>query len=114
MSQQTYVIQFGEDSVADANMYADQLRDALLDAAPDASVETRRADPESQDLGSILILSLGTPAVIALAKALGDWLKLHHSVSINITTPEGSYVANNLTSKDAHKLVELLQGNRKD
>jgi hypothetical protein len=113
MSELNYLIQFGDASGADANVYADQLRDALLDAAPDVSVETRPADPESQDLGSILILALGTPAVIALAKALGDWLKLHHSVSVDIKTPDGSYVAKNITARNARELAALLKGKRK-
>ena len=114
MSEQTYVIEFGDASSADANVYADQLREALLDAAPGVSVETRRGDRDAQDLGATLVLILGTPAVIVIAKALGDWLRLHHSVSVNIKNADGSFAATNLTAKDARAITELLRGRRKD
>ncbi|HEX8187338.1 MAG TPA: hypothetical protein VF586_03240 [Pyrinomonadaceae bacterium] len=113
MSELTYIVQFAGAEVADANLYAGQLRDAILDAAPEVSVKTRRADRDAQDLGATLVLLLGTPAVIVLAKALGDWLKLHRSVAVDITTPDGSIVAKNLTAKDARELAALLTGERK-
>jgi hypothetical protein len=112
MSEQTYIIEFCDASKADANIYADQLRDALLDAAPDVRVEPRRADRGAQDFGATLVLALGAPAVIVIAKALGDWLKLHHSVSVDIKTPDGSYVAKNITAKDARQLAKLLRSKR--
>lgn len=114
MSELTYIIQFPGAETADANVYAGQLREAILDATPEVSVKTQRADKNAQDLGSTLILLLGTPAVIVLAKALGDWLRLQHSVSVDIKTPDGSYVAKNITAKDASKLASLLKGKRKD
>ena len=111
--KQTYTIEFGGASSADANIYADQLRGVLLDADAAVSVETRRAHRDAQDLGSILTIVLGTQAVVVIAKALGDWLKLHHSVSVNIKTADGTYVAENITAKDARKLAGLLRGKRK-
>lgn len=110
----TIIIGFGNASKADANIFADDLRGVLRDAAPDVSVEPHRTERGAQDFGATLILVLGAPAVVAIAKALGDWLKLHHSVSVDIQTPDGRFVAKNLTAKDAHKLAELLRDQPKD
>ncbi len=109
MSDQSYVIGFKGVSDRDANLNAESLKEALLNASETVTVEQRRDDGRAMDFGATLILALGTPAVIAVAKALGDWLKLHHSVQIDIKTPDGRYVAKNVTAKDAQKLAELFR-----
>jgi len=108
VNQQTYTIKFDNVSDAEANRYASELRDVLLDATADIEVERKRDDPRTQDFGATLIIILGSAAVTALAKSLGDWLTLHRQVGITIKTPAGDFVATNLTSKDALKLAELL------
>jgi hypothetical protein len=107
MEQQTYLIKFDHVSAADANHYAHELRDSLLDASSDIQAYQRRDDSRTQDVGSTLVLVLGTPAVIAIAKAIGDWLKLRNSASLTIEK-DGQVIAKNLTSKDALKLAELM------
>jgi hypothetical protein len=109
MDQQTYIITFEDVSAADASRYAEELRDALLDTSPDSiKVERRRADPSTQDFGSALVLILGTPAVVAVARAIGDWLKLRGSASLTITTSKGHIIAEKIKSKDASRLIELF------
>ena len=41
MDEQTYIITFDTASAADANRYAEELRQALLDASPDVKVDLR-------------------------------------------------------------------------
>jgi hypothetical protein len=108
VDQQTYIIQFDHVTGAEANLYASELRDALLDAAPDVEVDRKRDDPITQDFGATLVLVLGAPAVVAIAKAMGDWLTLRRQTGITIKTADGEIVGTNLTSKDALKLAELL------
>ena len=71
-------------------------------------VEQRRDNPYSQDLGTTLSLILGAPAIIAVTKALGNWLALHRQASITIKSSRGKIVATNLTSEDIIKLTELM------
>ncbi len=106
MERQIYTITFDGVSAADANRYASELRNMLLDVSSDIEVERKREDPRTQDFGSILLLVLGTPAIPALIKAVGDWLSLRHKVGITIKTVEGEIIATNLTNKDAMKLAE--------
>ena len=108
MDQQTYIIKFENISEAEANRYAGELRDMLLDATSDVEVSRRRDDPSTQDFGATLMLILGTPAVTAIAKAMGDWLTLHRQVGLTLKTANGEIIGTNLTSKDAMKLAELL------
>ncbi len=108
MDQQTYIITFDDVSSADANRYVDELRNALLDATPDITVQRRRDDPRTQDFGATLVLILGTPAVLTVVKTIGDWLKLRTSASLTIETPEKRIVVQHITSKNAAQLAELL------
>src|SRR2546422_900512 len=82
---------------ADVNRYVDELRNALLDATPDITVQRRRDDPRTQDFGATLVLVLGTPAVITAVKTISDWLKLRTSASLTIETPEKRIVVEHIT-----------------
>ncbi len=108
MDQHTYLITFDGVSVADANRYAEELSNALLDATPDITVQRRGDDPRAQDFGATLVLLLGTPAVVTVAKTIGDWLKLRTSASLTIETPEKRIVVQRITSKNAAQLAERL------
>ncbi len=108
MNEQTYIIRFSGVSSADANRYADELRNTLLDAVPGIIVQRGRDDPRTQDFGATLILILGTPTVVAATTAIGDWLRLRSSASITFETPDKHIVIENITSKNAVELVQHL------
>lgn len=107
MEKQMYTIKFEGISAAEGNRYASELRNMLLDATPDAEVDQRRSDTRTQDFGATLVLILGTPAVIAITRAIGNWLQLRNSASLTIEK-DGRVIAKNISSKDAAKLAELF------
>jgi hypothetical protein len=108
MEEKTYIIRFNDISLADANRYAEELRNTLLDASRSVKVNRRREDPNTQDFGATLVLILGAPAVVAAAKALGNWLQLRNSASVTLEDADGKIIAKNITGKDAAKLTELF------
>ncbi len=108
MDQRSYIINFDGISDAEANLYAEELRDLLLDASSDVEVDRKRDNSSTQDFGATLALVFGTPAVVAIAKALGDWLTLRRQAGITIKTANGEVIGTNLTSQDIIKLTELL------
>lgn len=108
MDQHGYIITFEGVSLADANRYVEELRNTLLDATPDITIERRRENPRTQDPGATLVLLLGAPAVVTVAKAIGDWLKLRASAPLTIETPEERVVVEHITSKNAAQLAERL------
>ncbi len=108
MDQQTYFITFEGISPADAQRYAEELRNALLDAAPDISVQRRRENPYTQDFGATLVLTLGTPAVLAVVKAVGNWLMLRNRASLTWKTADERLSVQNITSKNATELAQFL------
>jgi hypothetical protein len=110
MDQQTYIVTFEGASPAYAQRYAEELQNALLDAAPDITVQRRRANPLTQDFGATLILILGTPAVVAVVKAVRDWLTLRNHASLTWKTADGELVVQNITSKNAAELAQFLVG----
>ena len=107
MDKQEFVLEFEGISKAEANMYAGELRDLLARATKEATVEQAQSDTNVQDFGASLIIGiLGTPAVVILAKKIGDWMVRRNSAVITIKTSAGSIVAQNITSKDAKLLGE--------
>jgi len=107
MDQQTYIVTFEGVSPADANRYAEELRNALLDATSDISVQRMREDPRAMDFGAMLVLVLGTPAVVASVRAIENWLRLRYGASITLKTANGEVIVQNITSKNAAELARL-------
>lgn len=69
-------------SAARAGELARELQEALLDTAPGVKTELTRADPQAMDLGATLVLLLGTPALVALAKGVADFIAREREVLI--------------------------------
>jgi len=110
VEQQAYIITFDDVSVADANRYAEELRQALLDSSSEVQVHRQRGDPHTQDFGTALVLTLGTPAAVAIARVIGNWLVLRRG-SINIETKKGEVTkitATNLTNEAQLKILEIF------
>ncbi len=109
MDQQTYFISFEGVSPAVAHRYSEELKNALLKAAPDIEIQRGREDPRAQDFGATLVLVLGTPAVVAAVNAIGDWLQRRQQGSLTFRTPQGEVIATNVTNKDILKIIELMR-----
>lgn len=105
------VLTFEGATLADANMFSADLADFLLDAAPDVEVERRRDDADAMDFGATLVLVLGTPAILALANGLADWLRKRQSATIKISDASGSVIveATGLDSADALRIADKLR-----
>jgi len=111
MDQQTYIIRFDEISEADANRYAIELRNMILDASPDVEVERRRDNPSTLDFGATLVLILGTPAATAvtsaIAQAIGNWL-LRHRGDITIERENGKITKISGTNLPTNQQLKLI------
>jgi hypothetical protein len=108
VDEQTYIITFEDISAAEANRYAEELRQVLLDAAPDVAVQRRRDDPRTQDFGATLVLALGTPAAGAIITAIGNWLAMRNHASITVKRADGEMTVQNISSKKAEELARLF------
>ncbi len=114
MDQQNYSITFDDVPPADASRYADELSNALLDATPDITVQRKRDDPRAQDFGAALVLLLGTPTAVVLAKTIttviGNWLQLRQGrgVSVTVKTADRQISIKNMTDEHATQLVQLF------
>jgi hypothetical protein len=109
MEKQTYVIEIEGASSAEANRYAEELRDALLGATSEIEVERQRTDTSTQDFGATLVLILGTPAAIVLAKAFRDWINRRKNAKLTWKTPDGEILLENVSAKEAQKIMEFLK-----
>lgn len=102
------VVRFEESNVAKAGILAESLRDTLRRTHPDVVVERRREDESAMEFGTTLIVLLGTPAIVAIAKGLQSWLKRNQSASVCIETSDGKVVIENVTGAQAVDLAKAL------
>ena len=103
----TFKIRFENSSVSEAGRKAAELRDSLLDINSDISAEIVKDDPTTQDFGSTLVLVLGAPAVVIIARGIANYLKRAHG-SIVIETDDGTVVATGITGQDAARIAEAF------
>jgi hypothetical protein len=103
------VVKFEDVDVRQANALAQSLKDAIKDEAPDAQVAQKRDNEENQDFGATLAIVLAGPAVVAIAKGIEQWLIRQHSVSLEITTPNGKVIAKNVTAKNALEILKAAK-----
>lgn len=104
---QTLVVRFQDETVADAARMIAELRDVVLDASPEIQAEVRKEDPIYQDFGTTLVLVLGTPAIVALAKGISDYLRLRPAAKLELETPGGNVVFAG-SSDAAARIAEAL------
>jgi hypothetical protein len=93
-ANQTFRIQFDDLDEAAANQAALSLREFLLDQDLDVEVKIEKSSGSTQDFGSILVLLLGTKAVIEIAKGIADWLRRRADASTGlvIVDVDGNHV----------------------
>lgn len=111
MQSQPLIIRFDDVSVAEANRFANELRDIILDATDEIEMRFGQVELNSQDFGGTLVLVLGTPAVIAVAQGIRTWLQRRDTAKVTITTVNGEVRAEGLSSRDAVSAIQIaLQG----
>lgn len=105
-----FSIRFENLSVAEANVLASELRSEVIAADDRVKVDVAKDDPTTQDFGATLILVLGTPAIVAVARAIADYIQ-RRGVSVSIT-PDGGVSINNVRSADVANIVKNLPKNK--
>ena len=103
----TYTITFPGKSAAEANRDIERLRESVLDAEPSVSAEIAKSDTTTQDFGASLILVLGAPAVVAVARGIAAFIARSHA-TLEITSESGELVFRG-DSFDAAQIVEALK-----
>jgi hypothetical protein len=107
------IVCFDGTTAAEGNVLADNLKRHLGQVAPHVSGKRRRNDGNAQDMGATLVLLLGAPAVVALAKGIADWIRMRPQARLTIRDKAGNVI---LEIKDAKSsdVRALLEGKLSD
>jgi hypothetical protein len=90
---------------------AKELQIAIQESADDVAVSRTKDDPTKLDMGASLVLVLGTPAIVYVAKAIAGVLN-RWGTHIRITK-DGALIADNVDGRDSAKIVEALKAVKK-
>jgi hypothetical protein len=88
-----------------AESLATEIRRSVKDDGQPVEPKLARTDPTAQDFGTTLVLVLGTPAVIILARAIQAWAKRTNNSDIELN---GVRITN-LESRDVADVVTALK-----
>ena len=75
MDKGALFVRFEDLSGSEAGVEARNLQTMLRESAPDVDATLQRERGDTQDMGATLILLLGTPAAIALAKGVSAYIR---------------------------------------
>ena len=115
MVKESFVVRLEGVSSAEAGIEAQSLREVVLDAAPEVEASIHRDREESMDGGASLLLLLGAPAVVAVAKGLAGYIRQRGSrggeLVVERRKADGSSEIVRFTgeSVDAAKIAEALR-----
>lgn len=93
-------IQFPEAEAAAAGQLADDLAERLRELDESGSVSVKKASPDAMELGSILVMVLGTASVASIARGLGDWLRKRGDPAVRIKRGKDEIVIQSGLSAD--------------
>lgn len=77
-------IQFPDAGPAAAGQLADDLAERLRELDETGSVTIEKASPDSMELGSIVLLVLGTASATSVARGIGDWIRKRGDPALRI------------------------------
>ncbi|GAB1724162.1 MAG: hypothetical protein NTNFB01_30580 [Nitrospira sp.] len=105
---QTVKIRFEDVTVAEGGQRAEELRNELLDigAVSNNDVEIAKDDPRTQDFGATLVMLLGAPAAVVLARGIRNYLE-RRGGSITVES-DGKVVAKGVHGSDVARIVEAI------
>lgn len=101
-------------SVAEASSGIKALRNDVLDADRSVKADIVQDDPTHQDFGATLVLILGAPAAIAVAKGIANWLAREGGkATLCMDVGGGKVVKFKGKSADAAAIARALAGTTK-
>ena len=101
-----FSISFPENSGKEANDSAASLGEKLRDIDPSLTVSRDRVNPDTQDMGAILNIVLGSAPAAAIAAGLAAWIRMKR-VKVRITTAERSIEVSG-DGPDAARIIESV------
>jgi hypothetical protein len=107
MAQQEFEFSFDNCTPADAAVLAMALEEQFREDIPAAALSLRKDREDSQDFGATLVLVLGTPVAVVLARSIGAFLQRNSGASLTISA-SGEIIAKNLNSNDAARIAEAF------
>jgi hypothetical protein len=102
----TFELHFEDVSLAEAAVVAERLRDELLDVSPDVKIDVHKPDTTTMDFGATLVMVLGTPAILAIAKGISVFLARERAGTLVIKRNGDVVFKGN--SSDAAKIAASL------
>lgn len=111
MDEDEFVIHFEGLSAAKASEMAALLTESLRSASPGVQAAVKKANAEAMDMGATVVLLLSTPAIVAIAKGIVNFIVRERPGKLSIETKDGRVVFSG-DSSDAAKIAAAFANNK--
>jgi hypothetical protein len=101
-----FELRFEGITLDEGNVLAKELEAEIRASHKDVEARVSKDDKTNQDFGATLVLMLGTPAVVIVARAIADYIQ-RRGVSVSIT-PAGGVSITGVKSGDVANVVKNL------
>ncbi|WP_372460793.1 effector-associated constant component EACC1 [Actinomycetospora endophytica] len=110
MQETTLSLVFRND-LSESNAHASELYASLQDLEDLSSVERRRDNDRNQDFGASLVVILASPAVVALAKALGSYVSARRDARLVIKQElaDGRTCEVEITGQPTNRIQKIIE-----
>lgn len=108
VTESSFNITFEDVPPAQAGAFAQELREYILNEAPEVKIARERDDSDAMDAGATLAIILSSTAIAAVAKGIQTWLERRTKSSIKVKFGDREFEANHLTCKQATELSGKL------
>lgn len=102
-----FEVRFNDLTVAEATVRAAELRNAVLDASSEVSANIVKDDQATMDMGATLVLLLGAPAAVAVAKGVADYMR-RAGVSVTIVADGKETTFKNMAGSDIANSLKAI------
>jgi hypothetical protein len=107
---QQIIIEFQDVSDKDASIFAQSLREAILDATSGVSVERRQEEGStSQDGGTSLVVLVAAPLAVEVGKVIIKWLAKYVEAKLKIKQFDGTVIGERITRSESDLLIKMLE-----
>ncbi|AFW01771.1 hypothetical protein BAR24_14900 [Gluconobacter oxydans] len=101
-------IQFPDVEAAAAGQLADDLADRLRELDETGRVTIQKASPDAMELGSIVVMLLGTASVASVARGIGGWIQKRGDPALKIKCGKDEIVIQSgLSASQKYELAKL-------
>jgi Effector Associated Constant Component 1 len=108
MAEERLEISFPDVEDGVAREYRKELQEYIASTAPQTEFWLKRTDESAQEIGTILVVILGSKVAVEIAQGVADWLRQRQTSKLKFTVGTKTIEVDHLSARSAEDLANKL------